>query len=53
MKFGDTLRERSIPQWAYCEWDWLLLGIECSLAAFAKDNVDYDDLKGAIKQILP
>ena len=49
MKFGDTLRERSIPQWAYrepldfagCQGD--------VLKCFSTDNIDYDDLKRMVK----
>ena len=49
MKFGDTLRERSIPQWAYresidfagCQGDML--------TCFSADNLDYDDLKRMVK----
>ena len=49
MKFGDTLRGRSIPQWAYRE------SIEFAgyqgdvLKYFSTDNIDYDDLKRMVK----
>lgn len=50
MKFGDTLRERSIPQWAYRESNqltWFLVVLR--LISGATDNIDYDDLKQMVK----
>ena len=49
MKFGDTLRARSIPEWAYREPIDLVRCQGDVLKCFSTDNIDYDDLKHMIK----
>lgn len=52
MKFGDTLRERSIPQWSYREFSTRssVVSADAYCVSDIPDNVDYDDLKQAIKR---
>lgn len=51
MKYGDTLRQRSIPEWGHCEYrrricqQGRFLANRCARA----DNIDYDYLKELIK----
>ena len=49
MKFGDTLRERSIPQWAYRKSIEFAGCPSDMLKRFSTDNIDYDDLKRMVK----
>ena len=49
MKFGDTFRQRSIPEWSSCSFST----IPCpsfGLQLINLDNVDYDELKQLIKE---
>jgi SPX domain protein involved in polyphosphate accumulation len=47
MKFGDTLRARSIPEWGHCTRSNVCARVTC--ADSAPDNIDYDYLKDLIK----
>ncbi|RMZ69261.1 spx domain-containing [Pyrenophora seminiperda CCB06] len=52
MKYGDTLRQRSIPEWGHCKLLTSLCYRERRLAAnhwAHTDNIDYDYLKDLIK----
>lgn len=63
MKYGETLRQRSIPAWAHRECflhlkstSMALLGLvawSCTLPSansVSTDNIDYDDIKHFIKE---
>lgn len=49
MKFGETLRERSAPQWAIRESIKLCNDLDTILICLVLENIDYDDLKRIIK----
>jgi hypothetical protein len=46
MKFGDTLRSRSIPEWGHCK---LVIPSASTETHRGPDNIDYDYLKDLIK----
>lgn len=52
MKYGETLRQRSIPAWSHCKPRKCLP--KCHSPGFAdtsrSDNIDYDDIKNFIKE---
>lgn len=48
MKYGDSLPQRSIPEWAACRFTGLSLLIE-ALTYMIPDNVDYNEIKRLIK----
>lgn len=49
MKYGDTLRQRSIPEWGHCKCPTLhCVTVSANSCALA-DNIDYDYLKELIK----
>ena len=49
MKFGASLGQRSIPQWAHCMCPEALHASGDLRTDFGIDNVDYDELKTIIK----
>jgi hypothetical protein len=50
MKYGETLRQRSTPEWAHCESPPTLLLVHRSTELTKRvDNLDYDYLKDQIK----
>lgn len=51
MKYGDTLKQRSIPLWENCEWKPLLYSSQWHtlIGHATPDNVDYNDIKRLIK----
>jgi SPX domain protein involved in polyphosphate accumulation len=51
MKYGDTLRQRSIPEWGHCEYRRHTSALPDAPAnrSANTDNIDYDYLKDQIK----
>jgi hypothetical protein len=54
MKYGDQLRQHSVPEWAYCtSWTLNIARIEVVIRQLTDsntDNVDYDAVKHLIKE---
>jgi hypothetical protein len=46
MKYGETLRQRSVPQWAYRKW--LEASLKHDLPCL--ENIDYNSIKKLIKE---
>lgn len=54
MKYGESLRQRSIPAWSHCKLcgarGKVPLHRELTSIASPADNIDYDDIKLFIKE---